>query len=226
MAADDWSPASGRLSLPLGRPLPLRLRLGQPTGLVGKLRDAEDPLSLHLREQFAEETQHLLDSFDASAPDAPELVAALVDDLNRIVRGVPLFDERRFAHLVVTDEARKLMRQNPRGADLVRLNTVLLESAYSRELLPNFSTEPKMPVERVQTGVRIEKRMLKVLKGLAEASDMNLGELLEDIVLHAFGGVSMFDHPRSQERIAALKSVYDIDYHVHAVRRFSEGDAR
>jgi hypothetical protein len=195
------------------------------TGLVAKLKDAEDPLSLHLREQFAEETQRLLEDFNASASDASELVAALVDDLNRIVRGGPLFDERRFAHLVVTDEARRLLRQNPRGADLVLLNVVLLESAYSGELLPNFSTEPKMPVERVQTGVRIEKRMLKVLKGLAEASDMNLGELLEDIVLHAFGGVSTFDHPRSQERIAALKSVYGMDYHVHAVRRFSEGDA-
>ena len=195
------------------------------TGLVAKLRDAEDPLSLHLREQFAEETQRLLEEFNASAPDAPELVAALVDDLNRIVRGGPLFDERRFAHLVVTDEARRLMRQNPRGADLVRLNTVLLESAYSKALLPNFSTEPKMPVERVQTGVRIEKRMLKVLKGLAEASDKTLGELLEDIVLHAFGGVSTFDQPKWQERIAALKVVYGMDYHAHSVRRFSEGDA-
>ena len=116
------------------------------------------------------------------------------------------------------------MRQNPRGANLVRLNTVLLESVYSGELLPNFSTEPKMPVERVQTGVRIEKRMLKVLKALAEASDMNLGELLEDIILHAFAGVSTYDDPRWQERIAALKDVYGMDYGHHATRRFSEGD--
>jgi hypothetical protein len=41
-------------------------------------------------------------------------------------------------------------------------------------------------IERVQTGVRIEKRILKVLKGLAEYFDITLGDLLEGIVLHAF----------------------------------------
>ena len=193
--------------------------------LVAKLRDAEDPLSLHLRELLAEETRRLLDSFDASAPDAPGLLEALVDDLNRIVRGGPLFDEGRFALVTVTDEARSLIRQRPQGADLVRLNLILLENAYPTELLPNFGTGPKMPVERVQTGVRIEKRMLKVLKALAEASDKTLGEVLEDIVLHAFEGVSTYDHPKWQERIAALKGVYGMDYSSHAARRFSEGDA-
>ena len=43
-----------------------------------------------------------------------------------------------------------------------------------------------MEVERVQTGVRLEKRMLKVLKAIAEQKDMTLGDLLEGIVLHAF----------------------------------------
>src|SRR6478609_712184 len=43
-------------------------------------------------------------------------------------------------------------------------------------------------IERVQTGVRLEKRMLKVLKAIAEQKDMTLGDLLEGIVLHAFEG--------------------------------------
>ena len=50
-------------------------------------------------------------------------------------------------------------------------------------------------IERVQTGVRLEKRLLKVLKGLAEYHDMTLGDLLEGIVLHAFDG----RHPFSAE---------------------------
>ena len=193
--------------------------------MVAKLRDPQDPLSRHLRELFAEETQGLLDSYDDSEDDARQLVDALVDDLSRIVRGAPLFDEDRFEQVAVTDETRRLIRQRPQGADLVRLNVMLLENAYPTELLPIFSTEPKMPVERVQTGVRIEKRMLKVLKGLAEASDKTLGEVLEDIVLHAFEGVSTYAHPKWQERIAALKGVYGMDYHSHAARRFSDDDA-
>jgi len=43
-------------------------------------------------------------------------------------------------------------------------------------------------VERVQTGVRMERRLLKVLKAFGEFHDMTLGDLLEGIVLHAFDG--------------------------------------
>ncbi|MEP7262147.1 MAG: hypothetical protein ABI669_13145, partial [Usitatibacter sp.] len=47
---------------------------------------------------------------------------------------------------------------------------------------------PSLVIERVQTGVKIEKRLLKVLKGLAEYHDMTLGDLIEGIVLHSFDG--------------------------------------
>jgi predicted DNA-binding ribbon-helix-helix protein len=53
---------------------------------------------------------------------------------------------------------------------------------------PEQQSREPVVVERVQTGVRIEKRMLKVLKALAEQKDMTLGDLLEGIVLHAFEG--------------------------------------
>ena len=46
--------------------------------------------------------------------------------------------------------------------------------------------ESQLFIERVQTGVRVEKRLLKVLKAFAEYHDMSLGDLLEGIVMHAF----------------------------------------
>jgi len=75
-------------------------------------------------------------------------------------------------------------------------------------------------VERVQTGVKIEKRILKVLKGLAEYHDVTLGDLLEGIVLHAFEGKAPFERA-SLERIAQLKAVYGLDLdasHAHRLR--------
>jgi hypothetical protein len=80
---------------------------------------------------------------------------------------------------------------------------------------------PKIKVERVQTGVRIEKRMLKVLKALAEYLDMSLGDLLEGIVLHAFEGKCAFDENLLQ-RIAMLKEVYEMDYDATASHRMIE----
>jgi hypothetical protein len=62
-------------------------------------------------------------------------------------------------------------------------------------------------IERVQTGVRLEKRLLKVLKGLAELKDLSLGDLLEGIVLHAFEGKPPFSK-ESLGQIAELRKVY------------------
>jgi hypothetical protein len=59
----------------------------------------------------------------------------------------------------------------------------------------------------VQTGVRIEKRTLKVLKALAEYLDLTLGDLLEGIVLHAFEGRAAFG-PETLAAIADLRAVY------------------
>jgi hypothetical protein len=76
-------------------------------------------------------------------------------------------------------------------------------------------------VERVQTGVRMEKRTVKVLKGLAEYLDLSLGDLLEGIVLHAFAGKAPFSN-QTLEQIARLKEVYGMDYGVEASHRLRE----
>ena len=52
--------------------------------------------------------------------------------------------------------------------------------------------EPRHQIERIQTGVRLEKRLLKVLKGLAEYLDLSLGDLLEGIALHALENKAPF----------------------------------
>jgi hypothetical protein len=70
--------------------------------------------------------------------------------------------------------------------------------------------EKQLLVERVQTGVRMEKRLLKVLKALAEYHDLSLGDLLEGIVLHAFDGKTPFSRS-SLKRIYDLKKFYALD---------------
>ncbi|MDB6083037.1 MAG: hypothetical protein JWN43_918 [Gammaproteobacteria bacterium] len=64
-------------------------------------------------------------------------------------------------------------------------------------------------VTRVQTGVRLEAALLKVLKGLAEYKNLGLGDLLEGICLHAFEGKSPFSH-ETLEQIARLKQIYGL----------------
>ena len=77
-------------------------------------------------------------------------------------------------------------------------------------------------VERVQTGVRLEKRLVKVLKGLAEYHDITLGDLLEGILLHAFEGKSPFNEA-SLAIITQLKEVYGLNLTAEDSHRLKEG---
>jgi hypothetical protein len=78
-----------------------------------------------------------------------------------------------------------------------------------------------VPITRVQTGVRIEARLLKVLKGLAEYLDLSLGDLLEGIVLHAFER----EHPFEESTIRVieqLKQVYGLELGAKDSHRLTE----
>lgn len=91
-------------------------------------------------------------------------------------------------------------------------------------------TPDPVTVERVQLGVRMEKTMVKVLKGLAEFEGITLGQLLEKIVLHSFEPVEGEEgekaaSPHGKQALAAivdLKRIYGMDFDCHASRRFDE----
>ncbi|HEX7829676.1 MAG TPA: hypothetical protein VF787_08470 [Thermoanaerobaculia bacterium] len=84
-----------------------------------------------------------------------------------------------------------------------------------------MTTKEPIPVERIQTGVRMEKRLVKVLKGLAEYHDMSFGDLIEGIVLHAFENKPPFGR-ESLQKIAELKQVYHLDLDATASHRLTE----
>jgi hypothetical protein len=79
-------------------------------------------------------------------------------------------------------------------------------------------------ITRVQTGVRLERRLLKVLKALAAELEMSLGDLLEGIVLHAFEGKAAFS-PATLRKIRALKAVYGLDLAAEDAHRMHEVEA-
>ena len=76
-------------------------------------------------------------------------------------------------------------------------------------------------VERVQTGVRIEKRILKVLKAIATHHEITLGDLIEGIVLHSFEGKPPFG-PNTLTLIEKIKEVYGLDLTAADSHKLSE----
>ena len=79
--------------------------------------------------------------------------------------------------------------------------------------IPMYIYNIKMNIERVQTGIRLEKRLLKVLKGLAEYLDMSVGDLIEGLALHSFEGKPPFS-AETRKKIDALKQVYEFDWSI------------
>ena len=85
--------------------------------------------------------------------------------------------------------------------------------------------EARLTIERVQTGVRMEKRLLKVLKALADYHDITLGDLLEGIVLHAFEGRAPFGS-ESLAKIGELKQVFGLTLDARHAHRLVEATAK
>jgi hypothetical protein len=88
-------------------------------------------------------------------------------------------------------------------------------------MVPKRRQEEPIEIDRVQTGVRIEKRLLKVLKALAELKDLSLGDLLEGIVLHAFEGKAAFS-PGTLKEIEQLRSLYGLKLRASDSHRLKE----
>lgn len=77
-------------------------------------------------------------------------------------------------------------------------------------------------IERVQTGVRIERNLLKVMKSLAERLDMSLGDLIEGVMLHAFDGKQPFSE-QTRAEIELLRKVYGLDLRAEQSHGLREG---
>ena len=90
--------------------------------------------------------------------------------------------------------------------------------------MPARRSSPQQPVSnvvRIQTGVRLERRLSKVLKGLAEYLDLSLGDLLEGIALHAMENKAPFKRS-TLEKVAQLKRVYGLDLSAEDSHRLRE----
>jgi hypothetical protein len=68
---------------------------------------------------------------------------------------------------------------------------------------------PPKRVQRVQIGARMEKSLVKVLRGLADYLDLSLGDLLEGITLHALEGKTPFS-AETLAHIKRFKTVYGL----------------
>jgi hypothetical protein len=108
--------------------------LNDPTHLAAKLRDAADPLSQFLKVQLPAATRTALDNYRSANPPDAALQTEIVTGLNTLLSGPSLYTPGRFAHVSLSAAIQALIAAHPAGADLARLNRLLLEAGYPVEL--------------------------------------------------------------------------------------------
>lgn len=141
-------------------------------------------------------------------------------------------------YFVVSDVDAVHEALHERGADIVHAPQDQpwdMREMAVRDLVGNGLTfasraiarEPKLRIEREEVTVRLEKRLLAVVRDLAAHKDMSLTEMLEETILHTFeaipgGGVASPHTPEALRLIEELKEEHGLDYETHASYRFVE----
>lgn len=110
-----------------------------PAAFAGKLANGLDAMSVFLRGRLQDSGVGDLAAYFASSANAKALISALVKDLNQVISGPSIYDQARFSKIVLRPETRQLLKQNPRGRQLARLNKLLLEDSYPEELAKSSS---------------------------------------------------------------------------------------
>ena len=102
--------------------------------LAKKISDKSDPLAAFLSDQLDDSLKTSLATYSDSSADAKSVRSALAKGLNKTIASSSLYEKTRFKNVQLRPETRNLLKHNPQGADLIRLNRLLLEDAFPTEL--------------------------------------------------------------------------------------------
>ena len=105
-----------------------------PVAIIIKLRDARDPVSRHLKKSFCAKMRNMLQAYKGGQPSS-EILETLAEELNRLLRRGPIYNQQLFAKIKLRPETKKLIVQKPQGRQLIRLNRLLLEDAYPYKIV-------------------------------------------------------------------------------------------
>jgi len=110
--------------------------------LSTKLTAATDSPSAYLSAQIDASLKARLAAYSpAEAPaDTAALATALAKLLNQVISGPPLSQAMAFRSIRLRPETDRLVNQNPKGSELVRLNRMILEDAFPQELAKGAAT--------------------------------------------------------------------------------------
>ncbi|MGK0456252.1 MAG: hypothetical protein ACJAUA_000546 [Zhongshania aliphaticivorans] len=164
-----------------------------------KLKDAIDPVSLFLNNQFEQSTKDLLSAYDSSTTPSEKLQNALIDELNKVIQErVSIYDKTRFAEVTLRKQTTALTRMKRQGEALIRLNRYLLEDAYLQEIASNRKDDVEKDDVEKEDDENKEK-----------TSFPDLVETVRNMVQHNLQGRDTWD--QKEKAAEALKKLDELE---------------
>lgn len=110
--------------------------LKDPKALLTRVREAADPVSLHVRDELARRNLAL--------PQSTEDLHALVEVLNGLIKSPTLYDAKTFAQTVLSQDLQKQLTDLGTRPASPHLNRLLLEAAFPESIsAPRFYYDEK-----------------------------------------------------------------------------------
>jgi predicted RND superfamily exporter protein len=104
---------------------------------VKKLTAKTDPVSYFVSDHLDPAAKAMLEPDLGRNSDPDELKSVLAKNLNHLIVGPLIYNSARFESVALRPKTAELLKANPQGQDLIRLNQMLLQDAYPEELTPS-----------------------------------------------------------------------------------------
>jgi hypothetical protein len=105
--------------------------------LVDKLAQPSRPIDIWFAAQLTPETLAAFENYQGPASDSGFLKKELLEDINRVLMGPPIYDTQRFAGVTLRPKLQRLLKLGLPGGDAPALNRLLIEDVYPQELAKN-----------------------------------------------------------------------------------------
>ncbi len=101
---------------------------------VSRVSSRPEPVSQFVWGHFSTEQQNVILDGSAASNQPP---VVLLQGINHLIQCESVYEPQRFAGVTLSAEARQALTNSPDGEALMRLNRLLLNDAYPRELYPS-----------------------------------------------------------------------------------------
>jgi len=161
--------------------------------LANRFKGKPDAVSAFLWQTLSNTEQTVVTNEDALGTSPSQAKEILAKALNKLVAGKSIYERERFRDVAMRPGTRSLLEQNPTGANLSRLNRLLLEDAYPRELSRNLLTD-SVSQYLVKSGMTNQMDVAHPANGDPD----HLESLLVSNLNNILAGPSIYDSNRFQ----------------------------